>query len=90
VHYCLDDFTLKKALFGATVIEEAATAENIREAIIEYVKFVGLDVQKMVCVVRDGASNIKKATNLMRKERLVLECLSLMYFVLVFNVEHIF
>lgn len=90
MHYCLDDFTLKKALFGATVIEEAATAENIREAIIEYVKFVGLDVQKMVCVVRDGASNIKKATNLMRKERLVLECLSLMYFVLVFNVEHIF
>jgi len=71
VHYCLDDFTLKKALFGATEIGDATTAANIRRALIEYIKFVGLDANKMVCVVRDGAANVKKAAELMEKARLV-------------------
>jgi hypothetical protein len=71
IHYCLDDLTLKKALFGATEITEATTAENIKSAILEYLQFIGLDAKKMVCVVRDDAANVKKAVRLMEKDRLV-------------------
>jgi len=60
---------LKKALLGATEVNESTTGENIRKALIDYVKFVGLDINKMICVVRDEGSNVKKAASLMQKDR---------------------
>lgn len=68
----MDDFTLKKALFGVTEIKESTTAENIKNAIVDYVNFIGLDIGKMVCVVRDDAANVKKSAELMSKPRYAL------------------
>jgi hypothetical protein len=69
VHYLLDDFTLKKALFGVVEIAGSSTGENIKTTIIEYVHFIGLDHKKMTCVVRDDAANVKLAAKLMGKAR---------------------
>lgn len=69
VHYCLDDFLPKKALFGVTEIETSTTAENIKNAILEYTEFVGLNSSKMICTVRDDAANVKKASNLLGKDK---------------------
>jgi len=52
---------LKKALFGITEIEGSTTADNIRDAVIDYVKFIGLNPEKIVCVVRDDAANVKNS-----------------------------
>jgi hypothetical protein len=73
VHYCSKDFVLKKSLFGATEITESTTGENIQSAIAEYVKFIDLDIKKMICVVRDDGSAVKKAASLMQKIRLTFK-----------------
>lgn len=59
----------KKALFGVTEIETSTTAENIKNAILEYIEFVGLNSRKMICTVRDDAANVKKASNLLGKDK---------------------
>lgn len=69
VHYRDDDFVPKKSLFGVTEINESTTADNIKIAIVEYLKFVGLDLKKMVCSVRDDAPNVKKASELFKKPK---------------------
>jgi hypothetical protein len=59
------DFTPCKLLFGVTELEGSSKAENIQEAIADYMEFGNLDQTKLICVVRDGAPNIKKAANLL-------------------------
>ena len=56
-----------KSLFGVTEIETSTSAENIQAALSEYIKFTKLDMSNLGCIVRDDASNVKKAAKLMNK-----------------------
>lgn len=69
LHYCRDDFIPQKVLFGVTEITESTSTENIRNALTDYMKFIGLNPEKIACVVRDDAANVKNAAKSLTTNR---------------------
>lgn len=80
VHCLKPDFTISKMLFGVTEITGSCKSETIKETLTDYIEFAKLDMSKITCIVRDDATNVKKASKLLGKPSYVFfNCLGYLF-----------